>query len=290
MRVLVLGANGMLGHQLCRGFDGRFETWGSFRGSADQYARYALLDARRAIGGVAAEDVGTVEAALDRARPDAVVNCIGIVKQRDEAKMAVPSIVVNCLFPHRLAEMCIARDARLIHMSTDCVFSGRSGAYAEADTPDPVDLYGRSKLLGEVDQPGCLTFRTSIIGWELEHRAGLLEWFAAQRGRTIKGYRRALYSGVSTRVMADLIGRALERWPELSGVYHAASEPIDKCELLSELGLALGWDDIVIEPEEDFVCDRSLDGSRLVERTGWSAPSWAEMIRGLAAEWPTYEH
>src|SRR5450756_203889 len=165
---------------------------------------------RRALGGVDASQFATVETCLARVKPAAVINCIGIVKQRDEAKMAVPTIRVNSLFPHLLADLCASMNARLIHVSTDCVFSGSRGSYTEDDTPDPVDLYGRSKLLGEVDRDGALTLRTSIIGWEVMSNASLLEWFAAQRNRTIRGYRRVIYSGLSTAFLADVMAYALE--------------------------------------------------------------------------------
>src|SRR6185503_15884533 len=105
--------------------------------------------------------------ALADFRPDAVVNAAGVVKQRGEAAEAIPSIEINALFPHRLAVACGELGAYLIHYSTDCVFSGRTGNYSESDMPDPVDLYGRSKLLGEVSGPGCLTLRTSMIGLQL---------------------------------------------------------------------------------------------------------------------------
>ena len=240
-------------------------------------------------GGVDALDLDSVARAMDQTKPDAVVNCIGIVKQRDEAKAAIPSIRVNALFPHQLADLCQAQGARLIHLSTDCVFSGNRGHYTEDDLPDPVDLYGRTKLLGELDRPGCLTLRTSIVGWELKHRAGLLEWFASQRGQTIKGYRNAIYSGVSTVVLARLIGDLLENHPALSGIYHVASQPIAKYDLLVRLRDALGWYDITIKPDDAFQCDRSLVGARFEAATSWQAPDWDEMIAGLAAEWPTYE-
>jgi dTDP-4-dehydrorhamnose reductase len=218
-----------------------------------------------------------------------VVNAVGIVKQRKDAKAAIPSINVNALLPHVLAEHCSDIGARLIHFSTDCVFSGNRGAYTEADNPDPVDLYGRSKLLGELDGPGCLTLRSSIIGWELENRSGLLEWFVAQRGLTIDGYRKAIYTGLSTAAMAEVVGRMIREQPELSGVYHVASAPINKFDLLVNLAKQLRWRDILIQPEDQFQCDRSLIGSRFEALTGWRPPSWQEMTAGLAAEWPKYE-
>jgi dTDP-4-dehydrorhamnose reductase len=289
MRVLVLGGSGMLGHQLCRVLSGRTETWATFREDPANYAGYDLVSRERALGGIHAEDLGSVRGALECVRPDAVINCIGIVKQRDEAKQAIPSIQINAFFPHQLADLCQKQDARLVQISTDCVFSGLRGRYTEVDVPDPVDLYGRTKLLGELNRPGCLTLRTSIIGWQLNTFSSLLSWFSQQRGKRIKGYQQAIYSGFSTRVLANLISDLIETRPDLSGLYQVASEPISKYDLLIALRKELGWDDIKIELDDNFYCDRSLVGTRFSIATGWKPPDWDEMLTGLAEEWPIYE-
>ncbi len=291
MRVLILGGAGMLGHKAFERLSGRFDVYATFRGPVAEWASHPLFAQAlpgRLIGGIDAAQIETVSAAMAEVKPDAMINCVAIVKQRDEAKMAVPSITINALLPHRLAEMCASAGVRLFHISTDCVFSGRKGGYAEEDVPDPVDLYGRSKLLGEVDRPGCLTLRTSIIGWELKGGLGLLEWFAGQRGRTIKGFRNAVFAGFATATLVDLIGDLMESRPDLSGLYQAASAPINKCDLLARMREKLGWEDIRIEPEESFHCDRSLSGARFELAAGWAAPEWDRMIADLAAEWPVY--
>ncbi len=292
MKLLVLGADGMLGHKVFQRLRGRFDTYAAFRSNHGLWTRHPLFspeDSRHVRGGVDACETATVEKAIREVVPDGVINCIGIVKQRDEAKAAIPSIRVNALFPHLLAEMCGNIGARLIHLSTDCVFSGHRGNYSEADIPDPVDLYGRSKLLGELDRQGCLTLRTSIIGWELKNQASLLEWFALQRGRHIKGFRHAIYTGLSTSVLSDLMGWLLETRPDLSGIYQVAGSPITKYDLLLRMRDALHWNDITIESDDDFRCDRSLIGAHFTETTGWHPPQWEAMIDGLASEWPTYE-
>ena len=288
MRVLVLGGEGMLGHRVCRRLGERFEIWATYRDQPRDWVRFGDVDLRRALGGVDASDFATVASAVERAQPDAVINCIGIVKQRNEAKMAVPTVRVNSLLPHLLADLCAACDARLIHVSTDCVFSGERGSYTEDDTPDPVDLYGRSKLLGEVTRDSALTLRTSIIGWEVMGNASLLEWFAAQRNRRIRGYRRVIYSGLSTAALADVMAYVLEEQPRLSGLYHVASQPVNKYELLTRLRDALGWTDLHVEPDDDDYCDRSLSAARFIAAAGWQPPAWNGMIAELAADWPTY--
>jgi len=225
---------------------------------------------------------------LDRVRPDVIVNGIGIVKQREAAASPLAFIEINAAFPHRLAEASQTRDIRLVHVSTDCVFSGRTGRYTERDAPDPLDLYGQTKLLGEVRGSGCLTLRTSIIGWELRNRLGLLEWFAAQRGRKIKGFRNAIYTGLSTAQMSRLVVDVVERWPGLAGLWHVSSEAISKYDLLVGLRNALGWSDITVECDAEVSCDRALVSDRFRNETGWTPPTWDEMIRELAAEWPEY--
>lgn len=289
MRLLVLGAGGMLGHNLCRLLRERFEVWGTFRGDPREFERYNFIPQERTIGQIDAQDQSTVRRALERVKPDAVINGIGIVKQRDEAKQAVPSIHVNALFPHQLADLCAERSVRLLQISTDCVFSGMRGNYTELDTPDPIDLYGRTKLLGELHRPGTLTLRTSIIGWQLNNYSSLLGWFASQRGLRTKGYRHAIYSGFSTAVLSNLIGDILETRKDLTGLYQVSSAPISKFDLLTRLRDALGWTDIIIDPDDQFYCDRNLIGTRFSTATGWMSPSWDEMIAGLAAEWPIYE-
>jgi len=239
---------------------------------------------------VDALDLDKVTNVMEYVRPDCVINAIGLVKQRDEARQAIPSIQINALFPHQLAGLCKRMESRLVHISTDCVFSGLRGGYSEADVPDPVDLYGRTKLLGELNFPGCLTLRTSIVGWELCGNSSLLEWFARQRGRSIKGYKKAIFSGFSSTVLANLIGDLVETRPDLQGLYQVASQPISKYKLLVSLRDALGWDDIRIDADSQFLCDRSLKGNRFEAATGWQSPTWEEMINQLAEDWPQYGH
>ena len=192
MRVLVFGGNGMFGHQLCRLLSERMDLWSTFRHLP---AKYTFLPAERQVDHVSVEDIARVKEVLDTIKPDAVVNAVGIVKQRDEAKQAVASILINALFPHQLADLCIERGIRLIQISTDCVFSGLRGSYTELDNPDPVDLYGRSKLLGELNRPGTLTLRTSIIGWQLNTFSSLLSWFALNAAGVLRAIAKPFIAG-----------------------------------------------------------------------------------------------
>lgn len=288
MSVLVLGAGGMLGHQLVRRLGARGEAWGTVRSETSSGPAAAVLPADRTVTGVHAERLESVARALEVSGATAVINAIGIVKQADAAREAVPSIAVNALFPHQLAELCAARGVRLVHVSTDCVFSGARGGYGEDDLPDARDLYGRSKLLGEVDRPGALTLRTSIVGRELAGAQGLFEWFLGQRGQRVRGFSHAIFSGLTTIALADLIGRLLDEQPELHGLWHVSAAPIDKLTLLTLLRDAVGAE-IEIEPDDRLVIDRSLDSSRFRAATGWEPPSWPAMLAALAADPTPYD-
>jgi dTDP-4-dehydrorhamnose reductase len=190
MRVLILGGEGMLGHKVFQVLSERLETFATFRhldGLWNTYPIYENVDSIYTKGGVDVLDFETVVRAFTQVEPDVVINCIGIIKQIDEAKDPIMSINLNSLFPHRLAELCAETKTRMFHLSTDCVFSGRKGYYTEDDFPDAEDLYGRTKLLGEVNREGCLTIRTSIFGRDFTKQSSLLEWFLSNRGGTING-------------------------------------------------------------------------------------------------------
>ena len=281
MRILIFGGDGMLGHRLLQSWRERHDVWVTLRQSAPAYGRYADLFAGRGIFDLDVRRLQGVVDAVEAVKPDAVVNAVGIVKQRPNANEAIPSLEVNALFPHRLAQVCAAARARMIHLSTDCVFSGSKGGYVETDVPDAEDLYGRSKLLGEVVEPHCLTLRASMIGLELGRQGSLVEWFLSQRGR-IKGFRRAIYSGLTTEEMARAIEHFLVQQPELGGLWHLSSSPIDKYDLLSRLSERLGRSDLEIVPDDEFVCDRSLDSRALQGKTTYRVPSWDFMLDELA--------
>ncbi len=288
MRVLVLGATGMLGHKMASRLSAEFEVSATVRGASPPLGLEEVVGAARVIGGVAAEAPGSVAAAFEESRPDVVVNCVGLVKQRPAAADARPSITANALLPHVLADLCEVRGSRLIQVSTDCVFSGSRGAYREDDVCDATDLYGRTKALGEVTGPGRLTVRTSIVGWQLAGATGLLEWLAAHRAETIEGYRRAVFSGLSTGALSEVIAALAGGDSVAEGLFHVSGERISKYELLRRVVEAMGWP-TRIRPADEHACDRSLDGTKFEQATGWVAPTWDEMITDLANDRPAYE-
>lgn len=281
-RLLVIGATGMFGHMACRTFGARFDLYATCRAGWATHPGLDRVIARdRCYEHVDVTDGERVRAVLREARPGTVVNAVGVIKQRPEAADPAVSIAVNALFPHRLAAWCGEVDAKLVHISTDCVFSGSTGNYAEADRPDPVDLYGNSKLLGEVTAPPHLTLRTSLIGRQLHGQESLLEWLVSARGGCVRGFTRAVFSGLTTHAMTRLIAGMLESTPGLTGLYQVAADPISKFDLLTRVNEALRLG-VRIESDDSFACDRSLNGGRFVRDTGLAPPSWASMVADLA--------
>lgn len=282
MKVLVLGASGMLGNAMLRvlGASDAYVAVGSVRSPG---ALRLLPEKLRpqVVTGVDVENQDSLTALFGRVRPDAVINCIGLVKQLAEANDPLAAIPINSLLPHRLARLCEVAGARLVHVSTDCVFSGSKGMYQETDFPDAHDLYGRSKYLGEVDYPHAVTLRTSIIGHELGGSAhGLVGWFLAQQG-TVKGFTRAVFSGLPTVELAAVIRDHVLPAPALRGVYHVSTAPIDKYSLLKLVAAAYGRTNDIVR-DDKLVIDRSLDSSRFRQATGYQPADWPELVSRMA--------
>lgn len=280
-RVLVLGGTGMVGHTLFELLSDRgdLEVHATVRDATPLQERLAPQRFGSIHAGVDASSIETLERVLEAVRPAVVVNAIGIVKQSPAAKDPVASIEINALLPHRLVVLCGAAGARLVHISTDCVFSGMKGHYSEDDVPDAADLYGRSKLLGEPTTSGTVTLRTSVIGHELQGHQGLVEWFLESRG-TVAGFRRAIFSGVPTAELARILAEFVLPRSKLSGLYHLSAAPISKLALL-EL-IARRYDRRVkIVSRDAPAIDRSLDSSRFRAATGYRPPSWPELVKEM---------
>ncbi len=287
VRVLVLGGNGMLGHKAYQVFNGLFETWATVRFQKERLKRFSFFDLSRIVDGVEVANFASVQRAVGEAAPDVVVNCVGIVKQLKEAEVPSAAIMANALFPHLLHELCSSNGIRLIQISTDCVFSGKTGNYDEDSRPDAEDLYGRTKLLGEVTGKNSLTLRTSMIGRELGLTVGLVEWFLSHIGGQVQGYTNAIFTGFTTKVLAGILADIIAHQPRLTGLYHLSSDPISKFDLLCLIRDVVGVD-VEIEPSDHVFCDRSLDSGRFKKLTAFAPPSWREMIEGLAAEITDY--
>ena len=279
-KVLVFGASGMLGNAMLRflvASEG-LRVWGTVR-SASTGSKLPAEVRERLITGVDVERSDHLVEAMRQARPEVVVNCIGLVKQLEAADDPLEAIPINSLLPHRLARLADAAGARLVHVSTDCVFDGAKGNYRESDVPDAKDLYGRSKLLGEVDYPNAVTLRTSIIGHELEGARSLIGWFLAQEGE-VEGFSKAVFSGLPTVELARVVRDFVIPNRDLRGLYHVSAEPIDKLALLRLVAEAYGKS-IAIRPSERVALDRSLDSSRFRSATGYQPPAWPELIETM---------
>ena len=277
--MLILGGTGMLGHLLLRYFsaDSEYDVHATVRSLAgvEKYFPADML-ARFSLHAADANYFDSVIRVFASVQPDIVINCIGIIKQLPMASDPLTAISINALLPHRISLLSRTTDARLIHVGTDCVFNGKKGMYTENDQSNAEDLYGRSKYLGEINYPCCVTLRTSIIGHELKGGYGLIEWFLSQTQR-VKGFRKAIYSGFPTIELARIIHEYVIPNPELNGIYHVSSEPISKYDLLRLIAERYGKE-IEIDSDDDLVLDRSLDSSLFRKMTGYQPPAWDKLV------------
>ena len=276
----MLGATGMLGNAVLRLFaqSPDHTVFGSTRSGALHH-RFPEELRPHLVDNVDVENFDALARLFGQVRPDAVINCVGLVKQLAEANDPLAAIPINALLPHRLAHLCRIAGARLVHISTDCVFDGSRGGYVEEDRPDACDLYGRSKLLGEVDYENTVTLRTSIIGHELNSAHGLIEWFLAQEG-SVRGYPRAVFSGLPTVELARVIRDFVLPRPDLRGLYHLSAEPISKHDLLAIVADIYGKS-IDIVPDDQLAIDRSLKSDRFRSATGYRPPAWPDLVRAM---------
>lgn len=279
-RILVIGASGMLGSTLLRYFADQEDV--------DIFATARSPESTKTLSNqlkdkilfqVDIENINHLLKTFSMTQPDVVINCVGVIKQLTQAKDPLTAIPINSILPHRLAHLAATSKARLIHFSTDCVFSGAAGNYSESDCPDALDLYGRSKLIGEVDYPNAITLRTSLIGHELSSNRSLVNWFLSQTG-SVKGFRKAIFSGLPTIEIARVIHEFVLPNPELHGLYHLSVKSISKFDLLSLIAKVYSKD-INIIPDDSLVVDRSLDSSRFCAATGFSPRPWPELIQSM---------
>ena len=281
MRILILGVSGMLGSAVFRFISdsGGHNVLGTLRDDRDlTYFHPDLHDSITT--GVDILDQDGVIRLLSDSRPDVVINCVGLIKQLSSANDPLVALPLNSLFPHRLSKLCRLAGARLVHISTDCVFSGSGGGYLESDVTDSVDLYGRSKQIGEVtDQPGAITLRTSIIGHELHSNHALVDWFLSCTGE-VKGFTKAIFSGLPTIELARVIRDFVLPNKRLHGLYHVSVDPIAKHNLLKLIAEIYGKE-IDILPSEELTIDRSLNSDRFKAATGYQPPKWRDLIRAM---------
>ena len=277
MKVLIVGATGMLGYSLFKNLSDadQLDVYGTVRNIKGKEQYYTGCE-ERLFTNVNVSNLGSIEAVIQSLQPEVVINCIGLIKQHDISKQHIDAVSINSLLPHQLASICSVHSSKLIHFSTDCVFDGKKGQYTEGDLPDALDLYGRSKCLGEVDYAPHLTIRTSIIGHELDSNVSLVDWFLSQDS-TVKGFTKAIFSGIPTVYIAKLLLEKILFNKDLTGLYHLSADPIDKHSLLELINKEYNKD-IYIEKEDNFVIDRSLCSKRIKEHAKIQVPDWPTLI------------
>lgn len=284
MKILVLGATGMLGYSLFKNLLNytEYDVFGTVR-SLQGKESFFTNDLDKLIHSVDVFDLNSVENAVSEVQPNVVVNCIGLIKQHSISKQHVDAVKVNALLPHELASVCENQGAKLIHFSTDCVFDGTKGNYCESDLPSARDLYGRSKCLGEVDYEPHLTLRTSIIGHELTSNVSLIDWFLSQ-SESVKGFSKAIFSGLPTSVIAKLLAEKILPMNDLTGLYHLSVEPIDKYTLLKLVAEIYGKT-IEINESQELEIDRSLDSSVLRKKIDYQIPTWDALVTDMHSDY-----
>jgi dTDP-4-dehydrorhamnose reductase len=279
LKLLILGVSGLIGSIFFKVLsqDKNIQVFGTVRSNADK-EYFLRIKPSYLIDSIDCNDNVGVKKLFENVKPDLVINCIGLTKHYKKIDM-IDMIKVNALWPHELARLCDDFNAFLIQISTDCVFSGAKGSYTELDTPDAIDLYGRSKILGELNYfyGNTLTLRTSTIGHELKRHFGLLDWFLEQK-KACKGYKKAIFSGLPTVALANIIRDHIIEDRNLKGLYHVGAEPISKFDLLNLIASVYNKDTF-IEPDESFVIDRSLDCSKFSAHTGYMPLAWGNLVQ-----------
>lgn len=289
MKILIFGGGGMLGHKFVQILQKNFDVWTSIRDDYKKYEKFGIFEKNKIIEGFNVLNLELIQKTVKKVKPDVVINAVGIIKQLPSSKNVINTLSTNSIFPHQLAEICLKNNCYLINISTDCVFNGKKGNYIEEDVSNAIDLYGRSKSLGEVTSERCVTLRTSIIGRELFTKHSLVEWFLSNQGNRIKGFVNAIYSGFPTIILADIISQLLKNKIFLEGLYHVSSNSINKFELLKLLKNAFKMD-VEIESFEEFKIDRSLNSDKFRKQTGFEPQSWEEMIDIMANDKTPYQN
>lgn len=291
MKIVILGVTGMLGHKMLQTLEKAFpgEVYGLLRGSKERIARFNFAPAKNLIENVDVENTSALIKSFDQLKPQYIINCTGITIRKIEHDSIQKNFFINSVVPQTLAFWCHQNKAKLIHFSTDCVFSGLKGNYTENDLPDADDVYGRSKYLGETHHhPSALTIRLSIMGREIFGKTELLEWFLAQKNKSINGFSEVYYSGVTPNFVAREVARIINQFPELSGLYQISSERISKFDLLS-IANELFQVNVDIKKDSSKKSDKSLNCDRYIKATNFKKPRWEDLLKELSEDTEYYE-
>lgn len=279
MRVVVLGSGGLLGSAVMKTLSiaDDYQVIGLSRTDISQVRPVFLKNAELHYG-IDVRNTAELGEFLCSFKPEVVINCVGVVKQKGEAVGNVDAITINAVFPHQLSELCGPLGCRVIHISTDCVFSGAEGSYKESDAANATDVYGLSKRLGEIDAPN-ITLRTSVIGREIKDHVGLLDWFLSQNNDVL-GYSRAIFSGLPSPEIAKVLRDFVLPNKTLVGLYHLAANPISKYDLLKLIASEYGLTTHIVK-DSDFKIDRSLNAQKFNSETGYTPPTWQALVRQM---------
>ncbi len=287
MKILILGISGMLGHKAFEilSQNDKYEVFGTIRRKNDIKEYFSeSKNVRNIFSGIDACNLNSVLDLIDNQSPDLILNCIGIIKQVKESQNELLSIEINSLFPHKLANHIKGSKIRLVHVSTDCVFSGHKGNYLETDNSDAQDLYGKTKFLGElVNYSNCITIRTSIIGPELKTKISLLEWFLSQKG-AVNGYVNAIYTGFPTIELINIIENYIIPNSTFSGLYNVSSPLISKFELLKMISKVYKKE-IIINPLDEFKNNKSLNCDKFIKDFKFKQKPWSQMVLEMNADY-----
>ena len=280
MKILVLGINGLLGSTIFNvlSSDSQFDVFGSLR--LEHYKNFfSQKYSKKIFHNIDALKFTNISRLVKKIQPDVVINCIGAIKHKEIGNDPEYAIELNSLLPLKLSKLCLKKNSRLIHISTDCVFLGSKGMYSENDIPDAIDIYGKSKALGELCSGDHLVLRMSIIGHELNTSYSLLNWFLSQDNDCL-GYKKAIFSGLPTIIIAEIIINYVLKYPNLVGLYNIAAEPINKFDLLSLISKVYGKNIDIIE-DKKIVIDRSLDYTKFSNATGYKSLKWEYLIKKI---------
>lgn len=277
MKVLILGVSGMLGHKMYQSLGKEHECFGTVRNFDSHLMSTNIFDKSKVVSGVDIFNYKKIYGLIQKLKPEVIINCIGVIKQKDAAKNYKELVYINSYLPHLLAEYCEKFNSKLVHISTDCVFNGEKGDYKESDFSDAKDLYGRSKFLGEINYGNSLTIRTSIIGHELFTNYSLVDWFLSQNGKKVNGFYYAIYTGLPTITFAEIVGKILNEYFDLNGLIQVSSKKINKYHLLNIIKERYSLN-IKVDKDVEFKCNRSLDSSKFRTLTNIEIPNWEELI------------
>jgi len=277
MRIYILGISGMLGSKLFKEFlKKNYKIKGSTRVIPKHFLNYKnYIDSNLDIF-----DIQKLKEKINKFKPNLIINCVGIIKQKISKTNEKNIFYINSIFPHELYKISNIIKARLIHFSTDCVFDGKKGNYDDKNETNANDIYGFSKALGELSYDNSITLRTSIIGHELSSKKSLLDWFLHLNKKNCYGYTKAYFSGLPTIEIFNFIQKFLLKKKKISGIYNLSSSRISKYNLLKKISKVYSKNINIIKNNK-LKIDRSLNSKKLKKLVDYKCPPWNILIKNM---------